>query len=468
MKLSQLLLIFYARYRIIIGALLLTMLTTFALTLTQPKSYEATTTLVMNVKGTDPVTGLNMPTQPSYIATQIDIIQSKTVAMAVVEALGMHRSPAVVQQFNQTMGGRGEIRDWLSGILLKNLTVVPSRESNVITVGFRGSDPDFAAAVANAFASEYKKTAVQLRAQPMKDASAYFTAQMQALRDNVEQAQSRVSKFQQENGLVAVDNRLDVETSRLNDLSSQLVNVQGQLAEAQSRQRQTVQGDSAVSPDVLNNGLVQTLKSQLIAAEARLSEVSTKFGANNPAVQSARAEVDKLRSSLAAQMQLASRGVTSNATILQGREAEIRNALSAQRDKVLKLNRTRDELTVLTRDLDSSQRAYDALLNRFNQTSLEGQSNLTDVAVLSPAMVPVSPSSPRMSLNMALSLVLGLILGAGVAIVIEMLDRRVRSAADLETDDVVYLGAFSLGGANAPAAPKRLRAPWTRQLTAKA
>nr|WP_314544162.1 chain length determinant protein EpsF [uncultured Massilia sp.] len=469
MNLRQLLLILHARRVVVAGVLVATMLTTFVVTLVLPKSYEATTTLVMNFKGADPVSGMMMPAQmiPGYMATQIDIIQSKSVAMAVVDALKLDRAPALQQKFLDDMDGKGDIRDWLSDILLKSVTVVPSRESSVINLSYRASDPAFAAAVANAFANEYKKTAIQLRVQPLKDASLYFNEQMRTLRANLEQAQARMSRFQQEKGLVSVDNRLDVENARLNDLSTQLVLVQGQLVEAQSRRREVARGNPVEAPDVLNNTLIQNLQTQLVQAEARLSDVDAKFGVNNPARQSAQAEVDKLRAALAAQVTTTSNSVASSAKILQGREAEIRASLQQQKAKVLELNRTRDDLAVLTRDVDSAQRAYDALQARSNQTALEGQSNQTEIAVLSPALAPVAPSSPKMLVNMVLSLVLGMLLGSGAAIVIEMLDRRVRSRADLEAEEGAYLGSFAAVGLR-PARRNPVRAFLARQTMARA
>ena len=82
-------------------------------------------------------------------------------------------------------------------------------------ISFKGSDPAFAAAVANAFAEEYQKLSIQLRVEPMKQASTYFNGQLKLLRDNVEVTQARLSKYQQEHGIVSVDNRLDVESNRL-------------------------------------------------------------------------------------------------------------------------------------------------------------------------------------------------------------------------------------------------------------
>lgn len=469
MNISQLLLILYARRRIVVGTLAVTMATTLAVTLSVPKSYEATTTLIMNFK--DPVSGLTMPALmlPSYMNTQVDIIQSNNVATHVVDALKMDRSPAVQKKFQAEMDGKGDIRDWLGDLLLKNLSVRASRESNVLNLSYTATDSESAAALANAFANEYRKTSIQLRAQPMKDASVYINEQAQVLRTDLGKAQSRMSKFQQENGIVAADNRLDVENARLNELSALLVAAQGQLAEAQSRQRQVVRGDAAEAPDVLNNSMIQNLRSQLVQAEARFAETASRLDVNNPLYQAAQAEVEKFRSSLAAQVRMTSNSVSSSANILQNRESAIRTSLQAQKAKVLELNRTRDQLAVLASDFGVAQHAYDALMIRFNQTSLEGSSNQTEISVLSPAIAPVAPSSPKVLVNMVLSVMLGLILGSGVAIVIEMLDRRVRSDADLEAEEAPYLGAFSIHTTAAKTSKKRRSAPfWARESAARA
>ncbi|GGC02784.1 chain length determinant protein EpsF [Pseudoduganella buxea] len=438
MSFSQFLLILRARKKIVLWTLLAAVLLTLVASLLMPKTYKATNSLVMNFKGVDPVTGLALPGQllPGFMATQIDIIGSKNVALRVVDDLGLANNPAVIAQFNEATGGNGTVRDWLADLLLKKLEVEPSRESSVVGVSFSGSDPQFVAAVANAFADAYQKVSVQLRVEPMQRASTYFNGQVRVLRDNLEAAQSRLSKYQQEHGIVSVDNRLDVESQRLNELSSQLVAAQAQLADAQSR-RSMARNSSAQSPDVTSNPLIQNLKVSLGAAEARLAQLSQKLARNHPDYLAARAEADRLTKDLREQMSIASSSVSNNATILGEREATLRAALAEQKAKLLDLNRLRDEMNVLQKDVESAQRAFEATSQRSSQTRLEGQVNQSDVAVLNPAVAPTKPAGPRVLFNVMLSIIFGSILGVGLGLLVEMLDRRVRSKNDLS--DVLQL-----------------------------
>jgi len=154
MTLHQFLLILLARKKIILATLLATVLLTLGWSLIQQKTYQATTSVLLNYKGVDPVSGLTMPgnLMPGYMATQMDIITSKTVALRVVDALRLDASPAVRAQWRAASDGRGSARDWLADLLLKKLDILPARESSVVAVSFSGADPAFAAAVANAFA----------------------------------------------------------------------------------------------------------------------------------------------------------------------------------------------------------------------------------------------------------------------------------------------------------------------------
>ena len=467
MNFHQFLLILLARKRVLLATLLLTVGATVVVSLVLPKTYKGTASVLMNYKGVDPLTGLAMPGQllPGYMATQVDIISSKNVALRVVDRLKLADSPVVQAQFREATDGVGSVRDWLAELLLRKVEVVPARASSVVDITFKGSDPQFVAAVANAFADEYQRASIQLKAEPMKKASSYFSEQIKELRDAVEVAQSRLSKYQQENGIVSVDNRLDVESQRLNDLAGQLVLAQTSLAEASSRQRMAMGASGGESPDVANNPLIQNLKIGLGNAESKLAEMSQRLSHNHPQYIAAKAEAEKLRADLEAQLRLSSNSVSNNAQILQQREGALAAAVQAQKTKVLQLNRTRDEMNVLQKDLESAQRAFDVTSQRFSQTRIEGQSEQSDIAVLNPAVAPVEASSPKLLLNTLLSLFLGLLLGVAVALLTEMLDRRVRSRDDLATAlDIPVFGTLDW---NAAPRPKRgfLKSAMQRRLT---
>jgi len=445
MNFTQFLLILKARFKIILITFCVIVITTVGISLLLPKSYTATTSLVLNYKGMDPVTGVVLPAQlmPGYMATQIDIITSRNVAIKVVNKLKFAESAAAQKQFNEATEGKGDIREWFADKLLKGLDVKPSRESSVIEIAFKGLDPEFAAAVANGFANAYIQTSLQLKVDPAQKAANFLGDQTKALRANLETAQAKISKFQQDKGLTNIISSLDVENARLNDLSAQLVMAQSQAFESTSRQ-QSAGGNGQASPDVTANPVVQNMKVQISTAESKLSELSQRVGVNHPQYQAAKEELDKLKSLLQQETRNVSSSIGGTAHIYQQREAELRAALAAQKARVLELNLSRDELAVLQRDVENAQHAMDAVSQRYTQATIEGNANQTDVAVLNPATPPQNPSSPKILFNTLLAIFLGTIIGVIFALFAELMDRRVRSRDDLS--ELLEVPVFAIIG----------------------
>jgi chain length determinant protein EpsF len=428
MTFQQFLLILRARYKVALLVLFLTVATTVVVSLLLPKSYTASAAVLLDVKSPDAVSGLSMMMAPGYMATQIDIINSDRTAKAVVKVLRMDESAAIRKQWQEATQGKGQLIDWLAGLLQKGLDVKPSRESNVININYSGTDPDFAAAVANAFAQAYINVNLDLRVAPAREYATFFDEQTRAARDKLEKAQLALSDYQQKNGITAVDDRLDFETAKLNETSSQLTSIQGQTTDSQSK-RQNAKGDTVA--EVMQNPLVNGLKADIARLEARLTESSVNLGKNHPQTQRTEAELATLKTQLDAETRKIASSIETTYQIGKQREQQLQSALNAQKTRVLMLNKQRDELNVLRREVESAQRTFDAMGQRASQTNIESQTNQTNIAVLNPASAPTSASSPRVLLNILISLFLGTLLGVGMALMLELLNRRVRSTQDL-------------------------------------
>lgn len=450
MTFAQFLGILRARWWIAVAALIFTVATTVVVSLLLPSQYSATATMVVDYKGTDPILGVMLPPQmmPGYMATQMDIIQSRKVATGVVKALGFAQSPVVRQQWMDDTDGKGSIEDYFASILLKKLDVKPSRESSVIEVTFTGTDPRFAAAVANAFAEQYQKTNLELRVEPARQNAVWFDERMQQLRKSLEEAQTKLAEYQRDKGYTAADERMDLENARLQETSGQYAAAQGQAADAQSRLRQlnefVARGASPETlPDVLANPLIQNLKSQLNQTEGRLEQTASQLGSNHPEVRRLQADIEGQRAKLKTEINAAASSIRNTANIALRREADLRDQVAAQKAKLIRVNQGRDQLMVLLKEVDNAQKAFDVASQRFQATSLESQASQTNISMLSPAIPPIEPSSPKLFLNTVLSVFLGTMLGVGFALVLELLNRRVRSTREFaEALNAPVLGAM--------------------------
>ncbi|RZI86212.1 MAG: chain length determinant protein EpsF [Rubrivivax sp.] len=451
MSFTQFISILKARWITVVAVLLVTVTLAVTLSLVLPKKYTASGVVVMDFRASDPISGLMMQNSvmPGYTATQVDVIQSERVSQKVIEMLKLAENPGLREQWMDETSGQGVFQSWLSDLLQRNLDVTPGKESSTITVSYTAVDPQFASAMANAYIRAYIQTTLDLRVEPARQFSKLFDEQIKQTRQQLETAQTKLSEYQRSKGILATDERLDVETARLGELSAQLVALQSQTADAQSRKAQA----GANSPEVLASPVIAGLRADMSRQQAKLQELSAKFGPAHPQVQELQANIKELQIKLESETRdaKASMGISSNVNL--ARERQFRATLEAQREKLMTLKKQRDDAAVLQRDVENAQRSYDLLQGRLAQTTLESQNNQTNVSMLKMATPPFKASSPRIVLNTIVSLILGTLLGIGAAIVRELMNRKLR----LEQDVTETLGVPMLGSMPAVAEAKRDR-----------
>ena len=459
----QVLQIIRARIWLVLFSLVITVGIGLAVSLSLPKKFTASTSVLVDVRSPDPVSsiidrGTVLP--PHLLATQIDIIKSDRVARKVVTELKLGEDTAAREAWSRATGGKGRLDIWLAALMQKKLSVKSSVGGTIISIEYEADDPDLAARMANAFANAFIETNIELRVDQARQYSRWFAEQSQLLRENLEKSQARLSAFQQEKGIVARDERLDSEMSRLQELSTRLTAVQALNAEVVGKQRSGGTGESL--PEVALNPLISTLRADIVRQEAKLQELASVLGRNHPQYQRAEAELDTLKQRLDIETRKIVSGLSAIRAVGKGSEAELRATIAAQEKKVLMMKGGRDQLAVLQRDVDAAQTAYDAVNKRFAQITLESQANHTNASVLTSAFPPIAPSSPDRIRIMLVALILGIALGCGAAVGLEMLDRRVRSVDDvMEMLQLPVLGAIPYVRAS-----RRLADPRQRPLLA--
>ena len=426
MNLHQFLLALLARYKVALFTMLAVVVIAQAASLLLPKQYAATTALVVDVRSPDPVAAMFLP--PS-MSTQIEIIYSDRVAQKVVKNLKLDENPTVKEQWLESTQGKGRPEVWMADRLKRGLSAQPSRDSTIISISFTAVDPIFAATVANAFAQAYIDATIELKVEPARQYARWFGEQGKVLRENLEKAQARISAFQQEKGIVVREEQMDSETARLNGLYQQLTLVQGQMTGAQSRQRAGKDADTL--PEVMQNPLITGLKTEIARQEAKLQEIALNLGKNHPQYQRMESEIAALKQQVDAETRHITRSFATSRTISKDTETELRAAIEIQRKKVLELRSMRDQVAVLQRDVDAAQSAYDTVTRRLSQTTLESQVTQANVSVLTPASEPIEPLTSKLFRNPLITILLGALAGIGVAFMLEMLDKRVRSVHDL-------------------------------------
>jgi chain length determinant protein EpsF len=463
MSFNQILVILRAQWRIAAYTFFGVVFAALALTLLWPRQYTAVASVVIDNKSDPVASGANAAAtgQPAnnYVNTQADIIASERVAQRVVKTLRLDQTPEARRRWARGEGD--DISVQIAEFLLDKKVVVapthdsPTHASSVIEITVKWSDPKTAAALANAFAQTAIDTNIELKVEPAKQYATWFDQRSRALHASLEEKQKRLSDFQSANGIVATDEKLDVENARLTELSTELVTIQGLRQESQSRQHQ-VGADIESLPEVLQSPVIQSLKAALSQAEAKRQDVATRLGKNHPDYQEVEGEIANLRSRIAQESNNIAASLGSTNQVNVRRENDVRAALEAQKKRVLELKHQHDVSAVLEGDVTAAQKDLDEVSQRLAQSNLESLTQQTNVVQLTTATAPLNPSSPKLVLNMLLAIFLGGVFGVGAAIAVEMRSRRVREDADM----VELLGVPLLGKIGfVPLGSKAVRLP---------
>ena len=427
-----------ARYKLIALIFLTTVATSIAVSLLVTKKYSATTALVVDLRGADSVLGQGSGgynhsySVQSILSTQTDILTSQRVVDKVIESVQLDKHAAsILGDRADSARAKGTLHSDLTDALLRNLDVRSSREGSTLMVTFEGTEPALVQNIANAFAQAYVAATVDLKTEPAAKFRDWFETQTRAAREAFETAQQKLTQARRETGIIATDAREDVEASRLNELTSQLLAAQSALADSRLRLRGSDGGGRESMPDVVQNALVQTLRSDLGRAQARFEQLASRVGSSHPEYLSAQAEVAGLRDRLNQEISRVAASVAAVNTVNQRRVAELQAAVDEQRAKMLRQRSAWDRVNLLEREVENARKTLDMVTTRLNETNLESQVRQSNVSILSPAALPTDPSRPKPVLNAVIGALVGLFLAMIAAFSLEALQRPLRDSIDL-------------------------------------
>lgn len=473
MDLNQFMLALRARRKAFVMVLAAVIVTAVAVALIVPKKYVSTATVLIDARDEQTMERARMSAREraGYIATQIELIKSPRVAKQVVHDLKLAQQPGVREDWESATGGAGTLEDWIAaGLLDKLVADVPG--SNVLSISYSSSKAREAATVANAFAKAYLEIALALRTEPTREAAEWFDKQLAGMRQQVTQAQAKLAAYQKSKGITYADERLDLDSARLAELMTAYAAARNAAQEAGIRYKQAQEVAASGTPDamaeIMSSGPIGEARAGVARAEAAFNTASTDLGPNHPVYQRLEADLKAQRARLAGEMKkvVASLGVAAQQA--RQREEELKKAVADANARIHSNKDNRAVMAVMARDVENAQRAYDAVLARYTVNKIDSRATSTNVAMLSPATEPLKPAHPKIGLISGLAVLIGLLLAAAVVYVLEALDRRVRSRADLESRLAVpSLGRLSRwqpsGGRLLPAPARAARAlphPW--------
>ena len=419
----------------LIGGLIITLMT--------PKMYRAFVTLEVNppkVEILNEKDGGDAPTTTSwdFIATQVGLLQSRTLAERVAQDLNLASDPSIVGK-----GGDPASRLRIAtGVVAGGLTAQMPEDGQLIRYSYVSTNPEIAAKVANGIADSFINSSLQRRFDASNYARNFLLQQINKTRGELEKSERQLVVYAQAQGIINTGSGEAGSTTT--DASSlqggSLIALNGALAEATARR---VMAEGAFRQARLAGGSAEVnastagLRTSKAALEADYQDKLTLLKPDHPDMVALRSRIQELDRQIGSEQARSASGKATSLLADYRAAASTENSLRAQvgqlRGSVLDLRGRSIQYNILQRDVDTNRGLYDALLQRYKQVGVAGGVGTSPVSIVDRAEVPGGPYKPNLNFNLMVGLLTGLLAGLAIALGMEFINDTIKTREDVRS-----------------------------------
>lgn len=417
----------------------------------------------------------------NYYQTQYKILRSRSLAKVVIDTLNLVYHP----EFNNNHQKEDKniltsVREWFKSLIttltstfsespvssapptieelkirqeskmidafLGKLQIEPTRNSNLVDINFLAQDPVLAAKAANTLAEQYIQQSLQIKYEAAIEASDWLNQHVGDLKKKVESSEEALHSYKEQNRIVSLEEKQNIIVQKLSELNSAVTEAKTKRIGLETLYNQVKifkHNKEAIEslPSVINNSLIQTLKTNYITLLAEYNRESQKYGPKHPHIIKISSELETIGKKIESEVKKIVSSIETEKEIALAQEKVMVEALEEQKLEALDLNKKAIQYNVLKRDAESNQQMFEVVLNRLKETDLTRGLKSSNVRIIDRAEVPDVPIKPKKKLNLMLAAIIGLFSGIGLAFFFEYLDNTIKTPEDLKRYlDLPFLG----------------------------
>ena len=407
---------------------------------------------------------------PTDLDTEVSILKSDLLALQVIKALNLDRSPE--------FGGTGPIPNTTLGLTTDELQPDSARASallsafkgplrvalrpntRIIEISYRSPDKELAARVVNTLINTYIEQNFKTRFESTMQTSDWLQKQLTDLQIKVETSQEKLVKYQKEHEILGIDEKQNIITAKLDELNKELTAAESDRMQKQSVYQlvQSADADTAAAAatsaqvgdsPASSSSLLEKLREQQADLKIQVAQLSTQFGPAYPKVAQLTNQLKEVNNQIQLEMKKVVSGVRGDYMASLNRENMLRAAMDKQKQEANQLNESAIEYSLLKRDVETNRTLYEGLLQKLKEAGVTAGLRSNNIRPVDVARVPDSPVEPNVPRNLAFALALGLTTGIGLAFLLEAVDNTVRTPEQAQLISALpSLGMIPLGSKN--------------------
>jgi capsular exopolysaccharide synthesis family protein len=383
-----------------------------------------------------------------YLATQVEVIKSRSLAEAVVADLDLaSRYDLLGKDIDESRPPNLSDEKWLkakqemaASILTGGIVAEVPTENWVVTIGFQSENPALSAEIANAYADAFVATGSRNSVESNRYAIEYLQQQIEQTRQRLSEAEQVTNAFARNSGILLDPSATQDEgaapstltAANLSSINARVASARAARIEAEQRWRAIQNLPAAELPEVQASSVLQGLVSERTVKLAQLADLRQRYNDDFPQIQNLLAQLKVLDTQIERSSAEIKASARSQFVVAQRQEQALEAELASLTGDRLVEQDQQVELSALDREAQALRDELKSLLDRYNQVNSAANLDPGTITKIDPALVPSSPFSPNIPRNMGLALVLGIALAAVLAVLRETLDDRIRSLDEVE------------------------------------
>ena len=374
----------------------------------------------------------------NYIETQSKILTSETLALQTIRTGVLTGQP----QFQNSDPSSEAIatgslanqkRPPELAAFLGSLSVRRVPNSRLMDISFEATSPELAAQVVNAHIRNYIDQNRRSHYDATTAATTWLTDQLDELKIKVKNSEDARLDYERKNQIWELDDKQNLTTQRLSEISRQLIEAQGDRMRKQSLFDFAKQGDVDLVPQIRDSMGVQDLLHKRSDLNSQYTEAINQYGPNFPKVLRLQSQLKEIDQNLDREKRAVLVRLGSEYHEAQQREELLTRTLDQQKTEANLMSERMVQYNILKRDAEADKALYDGLLTKLKEAGISAALQSSNIRVVDPAMIPSFPSRPAKGRNVALAFLVGLVGGIGLAILREYMDNTVKTPDDVET-----------------------------------
>ena len=445
-QLADLIRLIDARRHLILRVALATILCALVVALMLPTVYSSTAVVMLDTRKNN-VTDISavlsqLPTDPTSLQNQIQILQSRELAATVVNKLKLNDDP----EFNPALGHTGLLdvagrvvslfnpRNWVGG----NAPATPDRDrvidaflkhvgadaqglSTAITITASSRDAAKAALIANTLAEVYVKSQVATKVGATAETTGWLNSRLQVLAKQLQDQEEAVQRYKAEHGLTDSAPGSSLVDQQMAAINAQIVQARSDLAEKEAVLDRVHGSNPSEVAQVASSPVIVQLRAQQAQLLADEGNLSSKYGPLHPRMQAIQEQKRDLDFKVTQEVNRLSASTANDVTMARAHLNSLLASLGGTERVATTQNMARVQLQALQSNAASTRTMYEAFVQRLRQSQNTDEVQSPDSHVISSAPVPAYPSGPKRALIVGASIPIGLLLGLLAALVIEKL-----------------------------------------------